>query len=238
MQAVIMVGGMGVRLRPFTYAIPKPLLPFKDKTILEYMVKFLSENGFDEIFLLTLYQHEKFNQCYDYKEKYGIDINICYEEEKRGTVGGISIILDRLDSNFLVLNGDLIIETDLNKMFNYHMNNKADITVGVTDYHFTVPYGVVESDNNCKLLNIIEKPRYSFKINSGIYILNSAIFDLKDNSKYLDMPTLIHKASGLNRIIKTYDIGPYWLDIGQLNDYERAVDKIEEWERQRNNTNK
>lgn len=237
MQAVIMVGGMGVRLRPFTYAIPKPLLPFKDKTILEHMVKFLSENGFDEVFLLTLYQHEKFRQCHDYKEKYGIKVNICYEEEKRGTVGGISIILDRLEDNFLVLNGDLIIETDLKQMFEYHLNNKADITVGITDYNFTVPYGVIEYDKNNNLINIIEKPRYSFKINSGVYILNSAIFDLKDKTKYLDMPTLIHRTASKNRTIKTYDIGPYWLDIGQLNDYERAVDKIEEWDKKRGSNN-
>lgn len=228
-----MVGGMGVRLRPFTYAIPKPLLPFKDKTILEYMVKHLSESGFDEIFLLTLYQHEKFKQCYDYKDKYGIKVNICYEEEKRGTVGGISIILDRLENNFLVLNGDLIIETDLKQMFEYHLNNKADITVGITDYNFTVPYGVIEYDKNDNLINIIEKPGYSFKINSGVYILNSTIFDLIDKTKYLDMPTLIHRTAIKNRIIKTYDIGPCWLDIGQLNDYERAVDKIEEWDKSR-----
>lgn len=238
MQAVIMAGGIGVRLRPFTYAIPKPLLPFKDMTIIEYMVKFLSENGFDEIFLMTLYQHEKFNQCYDYQEKYNININICYEEERGGTAGGISIILDRLDRNFLVLNGDLIIETDLNKMFKNHLDNKADITVGITDYQFIVPYGVIESDKNNNLMNIMEKPKYSFKINSGVYILRSSIFNLKEKSEYLDMPTLIHRATSLNRIIKTYDIGPFWLDIGQLNDYERAVDKIEEWDRKRNTLDK
>lgn len=232
MQAVIMVGGRGVRLRPFTYVIPKPLLPLWDITILEYTIQSLTKDGFNEIFLMTSYQHEKFKQCHEYEKKYSIKVNICFEGKKMGTAGGIMLLKDRLDDNFLALNGDLIVKMNFYSMFNYHLNNKADITVGTTEFSLTVPHGVIELNKDNELINMIEKPKYSFVINSGIYVLNSSIFELfelKEHTNYLDMPELIALAKIKNKKIRTYDVGERWLDTGQLDDYERAVDKIEEW---------
>ena len=232
MQAVIMVGGRGVRLRPFTYVIPKPLLPLGDVTILEYIIQSLCKDGFDDIFLITSYQHKKFEQCYEYIEKYGIKITICFEGKKMGTAGGIKLLRHRLDDNFLVLNGDIIVKMNFCSMFSYHLNNKADMTIGATEFSIAVPHGVIEINEKNELINAVEKPRYSSTINSGIYILNSSIFELfelKEHGDHLDMPALVSLANSRKMKIKTYDIGAHWLDTGQLDDYEQAVDRIEEW---------
>ena len=231
MQAVIMAGGSGVRLRPFTYAIPKPLLPIGigDLTILEYTIQSLSQTGFNDIFLITSHQHEKFQRCHEYENKYGIEIHICFEGKQRGTAGGIILLRDQLNDNFLVLNGDLLVRTDFDSMSNYHLENKADITIGTTTFGFTIPYGVIEFGQDNELANIIEKPKHSALINAGIYILNSSVFDLIEHTTYLDMPELIALAMKGNKRIRTYHVGDRWLDTGQFDDYERAVERIEKW---------
>jgi len=229
MQAVIMAGGSGIRLRPFTYAIPKPLLPLGDLTILEYTIRSLSQAGFNEIFLLTSYQHEKFQQCREYENKYQIKINIDFEEERMGTAGGLILLKNRLDDNFLTLNGDILVRMSFRDMFDYHLSNQADMTIGITKFSFTVPYGVVELGRNHELINLTEKAGYSFLVSSGIYILNSSILGLMEHTDYLDMPELIAMARKKHKKLNTFDVGERWLDTGQLDDYERAVGKIEEW---------
>jgi NDP-sugar pyrophosphorylase family protein len=225
-----MVGGSGLRLRPFTYVIPKPLLSLGDNTtILENMVQTLSKNGFTEIFLMTSYQHKKFNQCKKYENKYGVKINICHEEEKMGTIGGVISLKDQLDNNFLVLNGDLVVKIDFRDIFNYHRGNDADITIGVTEYRYKLPYSVVEFNRNNELTNITEKPAYPFIINSGIYVLSTSIFELLEKTDYMDMPGLISIAKERNKKIMKFDIGDCWLDMGHLDDYEKAIEVIEEW---------
>jgi len=229
MQAVIMAGGYGVRLRPFTYAIPKPLLPLGDATIIENLIQSLSRDGFNEFFLITSYQHKKFDLCYEYEDRYGVKINICHEKKKMGTAGGIISLRDKLDHNFLVLNGDLLVKMSFCEMFNYHRNSKADITIGATEFNYKLPYSVVEFNEDSELTNIVEKPTYKFIVNSGIYVLNTSIFEVVRRADYLDMPELISLAKDKNKKIIKFDIGNCWLDIGQLTDYEKVVDLIEEW---------
>jgi NDP-sugar pyrophosphorylase family protein len=229
MQAVIMVGGSGIRLRPFTYVIPKPLLPIGDETLLENMIRSLNNSGFDEIFLMTSYQHEKFNQCYKYESKYGVSINICHEEEKMGTAGGITSLKGRLDNDFLVLNGDLLVKMDFLNMFNYHRDYKADLTIGVTEFSYRLPYSVVKFNSENTLIEITEKPTQIYNVNSGIYVLNSSLFKMLLKEEYLDMPRLISLAKKNAKKIIKFDIGNCWLDIGQLEDYEKVVHTIEEW---------
>lgn len=225
-----MAGGQGIRLRPLTYVIPKPLLPLGNITILEYLIKNLSKNGSNEIFLMCFYQHEKFKPCLSYAQKYNIKMQIIVEEKGMGTAGGIFLIKKKLDDNFLVINGDLLVEMDFKSMFDFHLSQKADITIGATRYGFTVPHGVIELNDNNHLKNIIEKPRYSHLINSGIYVLNLAVLGTGENSNSsLDMPSLISLARTENKNIVVYDIGDRWLDTGEMDEYERAIGKIEEW---------
>ncbi len=225
-----MAGGQGIRLRPLTYVIPKPLLPLGDITILEYLVKNLSKNGFDDIFLICFYQHEKFRPCLSYAEKYHIKMEMVVEEKGMGTAGGIFLIKKKLDNDFLVINGDLLVDMDFKSMFDFHVTQKADITIGATKYSFTVPHGVIELTDNDHLKSITEKPRYSHLINSGIYVLNVSVLGSEENgNSSLDMPSLISVAKGKNKSVLVYDIGDHWLDTGELDEYERAVGQIEEW---------
>lgn len=227
-----MAGGQGIRLRPLTYVIPKPLLPVGSITILEYLIRNLAKNGFNEIFLLCFYQHEKFKACLSYTEKYNIKMHITVEEKGMGTAGGIFLIKEELDKDFLVINGDLLVEMNFQSMMEFHVKQKADITIGATRYHFAVPHGVIELNDESHLKTIIEKPRYSHLINGGIYILNSSVLETgKNSSSSLDMPSLISLAKNKNKNILVYDIGDRWLDTGELDEYERAVGKIEEWSR-------
>lgn len=229
MQAVIMAGGSGVRLRPFTYAIPKPLLPLGEISILEFIVKTLKRTGITEIFLVTSHQHNKFAKCLDYENKYGLKIHLCFEGEQKGTAGGIILLKDQLVDDFLILNGDVLVRTDFESMFNHHKDSNADITIGVTTFDFTVPHGVIVQGRNDELVSIVEKPKHSFLINAGMYILNPSVFDLMGNLSYLDMPELVTFAKAANKKVLTYHIGDRWLDTGQLSDYENAVEKIAQW---------
>lgn len=229
MQAVIMAGGMGVRLRPFTYVIPKPLLPLGDGTILENIVRDLSKAGFTEIFILTSYQHEKFSDCYEYGEKYGVKIIIQEEKQKMGTAGGLTLIKDKLSENFLLLNADLLVMTNFLEMVEYHIENRVEITIGVTKFEYIIPYSIVQFNEENELTKITEKPTKNFIVNSGIYVLNKKVLEVMGATDYLDMPSLISEAMEKNMVIKTYDIGHCWLDMGHLDDYERAAEKIEKW---------
>lgn len=225
-----MAGGQGIRLRPLTYVVPKPLLPLGNITILEYLVKNLSKNGFDDIFLMCFYQHEKFRPCLSYAEKYRIKMQMVVEEKGMGTAGGIFLVKKKLDNDFLVINGDLLVEMDFKSMFDFHLTQNADITIGATRYTFTVPHGVIEPDEDNHLKNITEKPQFSHLINSGIYVLNKSVLGSEENgNSSLDMPSLISLAKGKNKSVLVYDIGDHWLDTGELDEYERAVGQIEEW---------
>ena len=232
MQAVIMVGGSGVRLRPFTYLVPKPLLPLGNVTILEYMVKSLSNQGVGEVFLITSYQKNRFDQCSEYGSRYGIKVNICFEGKMMGTAGGITLLRNQVNSDFLLLNGDLVVKMDFVSMLENHKNNRADITIGITKYSFTVPHGVIDLDDRSEFVDISEKPTYSFMINAGIYAINPSIVGLlgsKENLEYLDMPSLVTFARDNQMKVNVFNIGEHWLDTGKLVDYERAVDAIEAW---------
>jgi NDP-sugar pyrophosphorylase family protein len=229
MQAVIMVGGEGFRLRPFTYTIPKPLLPIGDLTILESLVKSLIEQGFQEIILITCYQHRKFEQCTSYKKKYGGKITLYHEKKKMGTVGAISKLQDQLNNNFLLMNGDLVVEMDFASFYNYHVQQSADITIGITPNEIKNPYGVVESDKKNRLVRITEKPKENVMINTGIYALNSSVFSFLKSDEYMDMPVLINRELAGNKKILTYKIGNKWLDTGYLENYEIAIEIVEKW---------
>jgi len=224
-----MVGGEGFRLRPFTYTIPKPLLPVGNITILESLVKSLAEHDFSEIFLITCYQHTKFEQCRAYQKKYGVGLTFCHEPKKMGTVGAIGLLQDTLDKNFLLMNGDLVVDMDFSAFFSYHVSRAADITVGITPHVIKNPYGVVESDGNDRFIRMVEKPCQTVMINSGIYVLNSSALPYVKPDEYLDMPTLIEREQTDGKKILTFNIGTRWLDTGHLENYEMAIEKVEEW---------
>ena len=229
MKAVIMAGGEGVRLRPFTYVIPKPLLPIGNSTILERTIKCLTKCGFGEIFISINYRSQSFEKWMGDGEKYGAKIRLIKEKKKLGTAGSLYLMRDFLTDDFCMLNGDLIIQIDLDEMYWFHKQKNADITIGIKEHRLTIPYAIINKNKDGILYDIEEKPTYKYFINSGIYILNPLIFDIMFHEKHIDMPELIGNVKRAGGDIFVYDIGNRWLDMGQFSDYEKAVDIIDKW---------
>ncbi|MBI5698821.1 NTP transferase domain-containing protein [Candidatus Saganbacteria bacterium] len=228
-QAVIMAGGEGVRLRPLTYAIPKPLLPLRDYTVIEYIIRGLAERGVKELFIMVYYQFEKFQVCQNYQKKYGVKIKLVKEGMKLGTIGGIINIKDELNAPFLVINADIINNIDVAAMAVSHESKGAAITLGVKDYSLQVPYGVVETGPDGVFLGVREKPTESYLISAGINVLSPDVFRHITGAP-IDLPDLIKLLLKDGKIVSTHKIQGFWFDIGRAEDYEKAIDLLEKIE--------
>ena len=221
-----MAGGEGLRLRPFTYMVPKPLLPFGDITVIEHSIKRLSEHDIKEIFILTLYQNHRFDECLKYKEKYNVKIHLIKEPRRLGTIGGLYNLRDRIKGPFILMNGDIITELDFKKFFKFHLQKKPEITIGVKKINYQLPYGLVISNGDGIVTNLEEKPNYNYKVNTGIYLINPGILKHLDGD-YIDFNDFLDKISHEKYKICDYLIEENWFDMGQVKDYEDALDLLE-----------
>lgn len=229
MKAVIMAGGEGVRLRPFTYMLPKPFLPVGDSTVFEHIIQNLKNCGFDDICISVNYQAKQFRKCLEYREKYGVKIQLSRERKKLGTAGALFNLKRRLKESFCLINGDLLTRTRLDRMHAFHERRNADITMGIKKHDVVIPYAVIQKNALQRLARIKEKPSYRYHINAGIYMLNPRVLRLLRRERRLDMPALIELVRRSSGKVFVYDIGEYWLDIGHLTDYENALDVIQTW---------
>jgi len=230
MKAVIMAGGEGIRLRPFTYLIPKPLLPLGNETVIEHTIRLSRSYGFDEIFITTNYRAKDFERCLNLNSKYKITVHLVKERKKLGTVGALKLASEFLTEPFLLVNGDIIFDTNLSLMVDFHIKNKADITLGVTKHSVEIPYGVVDWKSNRELRSLTEKPTSHNYVNSGIYMMNPSIVRLIPRNNHMDFPALLEKVKQNSGKIFVYDIGSRWLDVGRFADYENAIEAIQKWE--------
>jgi NDP-sugar pyrophosphorylase family protein len=229
LRAVIMAGGSGVRLRPLTYAVPKPLLPIGRYTVIEYSIKRLAASGVREIFVVTHYHSDKFAVCLEYGDRYGVDIELVREECQMGTIGGIYPLRDRLDGSFLMLNGDLVTSIDYADLYRFHRETGAVFSVVSHDYVAQVPYGVLSIGADSSLSAIVEKPAHTVPINAGIYVAEPDVFTMMGGQR-LDVPHLLDALIARNRRVSVYRHAHKWLDIGHSQDYEQAIDILAQWE--------
>ncbi|MBF0515583.1 MAG: NTP transferase domain-containing protein [Nitrospirae bacterium] len=228
-KAVIMAGGEGVRLRPYTFILPKPLLPVGDTTVLDHIIECLGSCGFGEVYVSVNYKAREFEGWLESRKADGTVVHLFKEPQKMGTAGSIGLIRDNLTEPFCVVNGDLIMNINIDKMYDRHVETGADITIGIKGYRFTIPYAVINKDGDDLLETIIEKPSYDHFINAGIYILSQSVFQHIPHERRLDMPSLIDSLKKAGGRISVYDIGERWLDIGRISDYEKAVELINQW---------
>ncbi len=223
-----MAGGLGQRLRPFTYITPKPLLPVNDMCSIEFLVKELSNYNIDDIFISVNYLKEKFDVCYSYEKKYGVNITLIEEQDRMGTVGSLSLMKDFLDDNFILLNGDLFTSIDYTKMLGKFKDTQADLLICVKKEATTSPYGIVNFNANDQLISITEKPTSYNWINAGIYLFHPGVTNFI-KKEYFDMPDLLSILKKENKKLLTFDLGEKWLDIGKVEDYEKASKIIQDW---------
>jgi len=191
MKAVILAGGKGTRLRPFTYAIPKPLMPVGELPIIEIILKQLKNNGFNDIIISTGYKENLIRMFLnDVDKKYGLNIKYSNENEPLGTVGSLSLIRDELNEDFILMNGDTLCTVNYNELMKYHKKsgNMATITLHKKDIH--IDFGVVKLDENNNIIEYIEKPTQSYFVSMGVYVFKQEVLKYIPEGR-LDFPDLI-----------------------------------------------
>ena len=218
---VLMAGGLGTRLRPLTETVPKPMLMVGGRPILESMVLSLAEQGFHRIFLAVNYKAEMIRNYFANGSKWGVSIEYLHEEHQLGTAGALSLLPEKPEAPVLVMNGDLLTQANLSNLIDFHKDHKAAGTMAVREYDLRVPFGVV-SLNGENISGIEEKPVHHFFVNAGMYALSSEALALIPPDTFFDMPALFQRliAEGLTSV--AYPLREYWLDIGHLEEFERA----------------
>ncbi len=222
MQAVILAGGKGSRLKPFTTAIPKPLMPIDDLPILEIVLRQLKYYGFSDVILAVNHLAQLIMTFFGNGEKLGLNIKYSMEDKMLGTAGPLSLI-NNLEEHFLVLNGDLLTTLNFDELFKYHVNVKSDATLSAYKQDIKIDLGVLEIEKE-ELVDYVEKPVYSYMVSTGIYVLNREVVEYVPKNEKMDLPDLIMALKRENKTVKCYQGDYYWLDIGRINDYEESVE--------------
>lgn len=227
MKAVILSGGLGSRLKPFTEVIPKPLLPIGEKAVLEIQIEHLKAHGFTEIVLATNYKSDYIENFFGDGSKYGVNLFVSKEEQPLGTAGPVKLLQDRLEGSFLVMNGDILTLLDYGKLYQFALARESLLTICTKEIVTPFQFGNIFTEGDY-VTGIDEKPDIRTNVLAGIYIFKAALLDLIPDGQYYGMDTLIKTMISKAMPITHYPIKEYWLDIGQLNDYEKAQDIYKE----------
>lgn len=220
LQAVIMAGGKGTRLRPHTEEVPKPMLLVDGKPLMEHIVDQLRDAGIKRVSVATQYLAEKISDHFEDGRRFGVELDYVKEDEPRGTAGALAL-MEPWTEPLLVINGDVLTQVNFRAMLEFHRENLADMTVAVSKYEMGVPYGVVECDG-ALVSKLAEKPVYSFLVNAGVYFLEPSVQRHVPTDRRFDMTDLIGVLLREGRRIVSFPILEYWLDVGQPKDYEQA----------------
>jgi dTDP-glucose pyrophosphorylase len=224
---VIMAGGKGTRLDPFTKVLPKPLLPVKDKTIVEHIIDNFKKFGCYRFILILNYKGKLIESYFNSIDKDYL-VEFLWEDNFYGTAGALSLLKDIDSENFFVSNCDILLKINYLDVLKTHEQSKADFTTITSIKHYKVPYGVVETGENNFVNKINEKPEMTFQINTGVYLINKNILAYIPEKKYLDMPNLIHMLIENNHKVLAYPINESdYLDTGQWDEYKKTLKILE-----------
>ena len=227
MKAVILTGGRGTRLAPYTTVLPKPLMPIGDVPILEIILRQIKHFGFSEVIMACGYLAELI-QAYLMNNRISKQIEISYHREKEplGTAGALGDIVG-LDDTFLVMNGDILTTLDYADLVRYHKEKKAALTVAITKKRIQIELGVLHLDEDNRVVDYDEKPVKEYPASTGIYIYEPSVLQYIEKDKYLDFPTLVLRLIEAGEHVVGYHADAFWLDIGNKDDYENAVQAFE-----------
>ncbi|MFB3895944.1 MAG: sugar phosphate nucleotidyltransferase [bacterium] len=229
MKAIIMAGGQGTRLQPFTHTIPKPLLPVGRKPIMQIIIEQFRDFGFTDIAITTGYKADLIAAYFQDGKNFGVNIRYVVEEKQLGTAGGLGKLKEWLDQPTILINGDILTKTDFKKMYQYHLDhNQSILTIGVKQQSFPIPFGVAELKEN-KIIQVTEKPTLTFPIIAGIYIVSPEIVNYISGNEYLDITDVIKTLIRDKKEISIYTINKYWKDIGRIDDFDEVLKENTEW---------
>jgi dTDP-glucose pyrophosphorylase len=219
---VLMAGGLGKRLWPLTERTPKPMLPIGDRPLMETVLGGVRDAGFSRVLIAVNFQAEVIETYFGDGSGFGLEITYLHEDKPLGTAGALRLAADELDRPFVVMNADLLTSVKLAALMRFHREEGNRLTVGVRQYTLDVPYGVIELDET-RLVGLREKPRLSFFVNAGIYAVDPAVFPLLQKlSGSFDMTDLVESVLAADMRVGGFPVREYWLDVGQLADYDRA----------------
>ncbi len=220
-KVVLMVGGLGTRLRPLTEHTPKPMLKVGNKPILETIIEGFRNHGFVNFVLCVNYKKEVIQSYFQNGAAFGVNIEYIEETKRLGTAGALSLLKDEVTEPIFVMNGDLLTQVNFSQLLNFHLETNSLGTMCVREYEYQIPFGVIET-NEHQLLSIQEKPLKKEFVNAGIYMLSPEALKMIPHYEFYDMPELFNAIIQKNKVASVFPVREYWMDIGRLTDYEQA----------------
>ena len=225
MQAIILAGGMGTRLRPYTTVIPKPLMPLGNHAVIELVLHQLKRAGFSRVIISLGYLGQLIQAYISSISLPGLEISYIWEKTPLGTAGPLSLI-ENLDEQFLVMNGDVLTDLDFNEMFQSSKNREDDITVAVYPRKVMINLGVLKLGEDQRILDYIEKPEYPYLASMGIYVIRKSAVQGLPRGEKKDLPDFVLEAIENNQAVRAFQFDGFWLDIGRIDDYQEAQDNL------------
>jgi NDP-mannose synthase len=226
MQAVILAGGKGARLKPYTTVFPKPLMPVGDLPILEVVIRQLKRHGFTEIIMAVGHLKELIQAFFQDGVAWGVDIRYSFEDQPLGTAGPLKLIED-LDDRFLVMNGDILTTLDYRGFFEGHGKSDAICTIASYPKPVKIDLGVLETEGSNRVIHYTEKPVLHYNVSMGIYAFDKRVIDFIPDHAYFDFPNLILRLIENRQTVRAHPFDGLWLDIGRPEDYDEAVRTFE-----------
>jgi len=222
MKAVILAGGKGSRLAPYTKVIPKPLMPIGDMPIMEVLLHQIKRAGVDEVILSVGHMASLLRAFFQEGEQLGMCIRYSYEKTPLGTAGPLAMV-DGLDDTFLVMNGDVLTTLDFSELVKFHRASKALVTIAMYNRQVNIDLGVLQLNGGHEVTGYIEKPTYDFQVSMGVYVFEPAVLKYIPLQQHYDFPTLILRLLEAGERVVGFPFSGYWQDLGRPDDYEQAI---------------
>jgi len=222
MKAVILAGGKGTRLAPYTKILPKPLMPIGDMPILEILMRQMKCAGVDEVILTVGHLAHLLQAFFQDGSQLGLKLRYSFEDQPLGTAGPLSMV-DGLDDTFLVCNGDVLTTLNMRELVDFHQRSGAIATIASHNRSVKIDLGVIQADGDGKIMGYVEKPTYDFYVSMGVYVFDLRVLQYIEHNQYLDLPNLVLRLVDAGEKVMTYPFTGYWMDLGRVSDYEQAV---------------
>lgn len=226
MQAIILAGGKGTRLKPYTISFPKPLVPIGDYPILEIIIRQLASFGFDRVTISTGHLAELIEAYFGDGSRWGVKIEYVREYTPLNTAGALKLV-EGCEDNFLVMNGDVLTTLDYGKLLELHTEKGVKATIAAKTRESKIDFGVLKLDGEDFLSEYIEKPVYTFSVSMGVYVLSKEVRDIIKDGESIGMPDLLLRLKDSGEKVYCHRSDCYWLDIGRIDDYEKAQEEFE-----------
>lgn len=226
MKAVILAGGKGTRLKPYTTILPKPLMPVGDMPILEILLRQMKRAGVDEAILTVGHLAEFLRMFFQDGARLGMSVKYSYEDAPLGTAGPLALV-DGLDDTFMVANGDVLTTLPLDELLAFHKSSGGAATIAMHRRQVHIDLGVIEQDDGNRVVGYIEKPTYDFMVSMGIYVFEPRVLEHIPQNAYFDFPDLVKQLIASGEKVVGFPFDGYWQDLGRPDDYERAIEDFD-----------